>query len=94
MITAFVLLSVSRDQVHTVAARLAELPGIAEVHSVAGRWDLVAVLRVPNNDQLADLVTEKIRAIDGITASETLIAFRVVSRHDLERMFAIGNEGV
>jgi DNA-binding Lrp family transcriptional regulator len=93
MITAFVLLNVARDQVNEVAARLAELDGVAEVHSIAGRWDLVAVLRVADTDRLADLVTEKIRAVAGILGSETLIGFRVVSRHDLERMFSIGMEG-
>jgi DNA-binding Lrp family transcriptional regulator len=92
VITAFVLLSVEADQVKPVADALADLDGVAEVHSVAGRWDLVAVIRVGGNDDLADLVTDKIRAVRGIVKSETLIGFKVVSRHDLERMFAIGLE--
>ena len=92
MITAFVLLNVARDRVNEVAARLAEVDGVGEVHSMAGRWDLVAVLRVADNDRLAELVTDGIRAIDGIVGSETLIGFRVVSRHDLERMFSLGME--
>lgn len=90
MLTAFVLLGVEADRVNDVAEALAALDGIAEVHSVAGRWDLVAVIRVKSNDELADLVTEKIRAVPGLTASETLIGFKHVSRHDLERMFSIG----
>lgn len=92
MITAFVLLSVESDQVNEVADALASLDGVAEVHSVAGRWDLVAVLRVRTNEKLASLVTERIRSVRGITASETLIGFKVVSHHDLERMFSIGLE--
>jgi DNA-binding Lrp family transcriptional regulator len=92
MLTAFVLLNVARDRVNDVAARLSELDGVGEVHSVAGRWDLVAVIRVADNDRLAELVTDGIRSVDGIVGSETLIGFRVVSRHDLERMFAIGME--
>lgn len=92
MLTAFVLLSVDPGEVNTVADALAALDGVAEVHSVAGRWDLVVILRVSNNDQLASLVTDKVRAVPGITASETLIGFKVVSRHDLERMFSIGLE--
>ena len=71
---------------------LAAFEGVAEVHSVAGRWDLVVVIRVGTNDDLADLVTEKIRAVRGIVRSETLIGFKVVSHHDLERMFGIGME--
>lgn len=92
MITAFVLLSVDGDRVQEVADTLAAFDGVAEVHSVAGRWDLVAVIRVASNDQLAGLVTGHIRGISGIRKSETLIGFKVVSRHDLDRMFSIGME--
>ena len=92
MLTAFVLLSVEADKVAEVADALAALDGVAEVHSVAGRWDLVAVIRVADNDRLASLVTGEIRAVPGITGSETLIGFKVVSRHDLDRMFSIGME--
>jgi hypothetical protein len=50
------------------------------------------VIRVRSNDELADLVTGHIRAVQGIERSETLIGFKVVSRHDLDRMFSIGME--
>ena len=90
MVTAIVLLNTERDKVNDVAGELVELDGVSEVHSVAGRYDLVAILRVGTNDALAELVTEKIRAIAGITDSETLIGFRVHSKHDLERLFSIG----
>jgi len=90
MVTAIVLLNTERDAVNDVAEALAALDGVSEVHSVAGRVDLVAILRVRANDELATLVTEHIRQIDGITDSETLIGFRVHSKHDLEKMFSIG----
>jgi len=89
MVTALVLLNVERAQIHQVAEQLADLPGISEVYSVAGRYDLVAVIRVKTNEALADLVTEKIRQVRGIEATETLIAFRAYSRHDLEAMFSV-----
>jgi DNA-binding Lrp family transcriptional regulator len=92
MVTAIVLLNADRGHVNTVADTLAGLDGVSEVHSVAGRYDLVAILRVPENDDLADLVTDRIRQIEGITRSETLIGFRVHSSHDLERLFSIGME--
>ena len=60
--------------------------------AVAGRVDLVAVIRVANNERLADVVTSQMLGIPGITRTETLIAFRVFSRHDLEQMFSIGAE--
>jgi len=89
MVTAIVLINTERDKVNDVADHLVTLSGVSEVHSVAGRY-LVAILRVPDNAALAELVTEKIRHLEGITDSETLIGFRVYSDHDLERLFSIG----
>jgi len=90
MVTAIVLLNTKRDKVNDVADEMAALDGVSEVHSVAGRVDLVAILRVAENDALATLVTNEIRQTDGITNTETLIGFRVHSSHDLEQMFSIG----
>lgn len=92
MVSSVVLLSIERDRINQVAEELAAMPGISEVFSVAGRYDLVAILRIPDNEALADLVTNKMLQVSGIIDSETLIAFRVFSRHDLESMFAIGFE--
>jgi DNA-binding Lrp family transcriptional regulator len=92
MVTAIVLVNCTRDAVNDVADTLAGREGVSEVHSVAGRVDLVAIIRVAENEQLADLVTEHIRQIEGITDTETLIGFRVHSSHDLENMFSIGME--
>ena len=92
MVSALVLLNTTRGKINNVGEQLAQLKGVTEVYSVAGRVDLVAVIRVPNNDDLAQLVTEKMLHIDGITHSETLISFRVFSRHDLETMFSLGME--
>jgi DNA-binding Lrp family transcriptional regulator len=90
MVSAVVLMKVGPGEVNRVAEELAGLKGITEVFSVGGRFDLVAILRVPDNDALAALVTEHMLKVKGITDSETLIAFRVFSRHDLESMFSIG----
>ena len=92
MVSAIVLLNVERDKVNTVAEKLADMAGISEVYSVAGRYDLVAIIRVKENEQLADIVTNHMLKIEGIIKSETLIAFRVFSRHDLENLFSIGME--
>ena len=91
MNTALVLLTVARDKVNTVAEALAEMEGITEVYSVAGRYDLAVVIRVKDNDQMAELVTNHMLKVEGILTSETLMAFRVHSRHDLESMFSIGS---
>lgn len=90
MVTAIVLLNAARGQVQEVAGALAEAEGVSEVYSVGGRYDLVVILRVPDNEALADLVTGKLQKMPGIEETETLIAFRAQSRHDLESMFSIG----
>ncbi len=90
MVTALVLLNVSRHKVNTIAETLADMAGITEVYSLAGRYDLAVIIRVRDNDQLAELVTQKMLKVEGIVKSETLVAFRVHSRHDLDSMFSIG----
>ena len=92
MVSSIVLLRVAHGRINDVGEQLAAIDGISEVFSVAGRYDLVAILRVPDNEALAELVTEKMLHVEGIVDSETLIAFRVFSRHDLESMFSIGIE--
>ncbi len=92
MVSAIVLLNVDRDKVNAVAEKLADMKGISEVHSVAGQYDLVAIIRVKDNEELAELVTNHMLKVNGITRSQTLIAFRVFSRHDLEAMFSIGEK--
>ncbi|HEX9829811.1 MAG TPA: Lrp/AsnC ligand binding domain-containing protein [Bacteroidota bacterium] len=92
MVSALVLLNVERDKVNSIAETLAATEGITEVYSVAGRYDLAVIIRVKQNEQLADVVTKKIRSLDGIEKSETLIAFRAYSRYDLEMAFSLGME--
>jgi DNA-binding Lrp family transcriptional regulator len=90
MVTAIVLVTCEVDQVPATAQALVDLDGVSEVYSVAGDWDLVAILRVRDHEDLATLVTEHIRAVGGIAATQTMIAFRTYSRHDLEQMFSVG----
>ena len=92
MVSAVVLLKCKRNMINAVAETLAGIDGISEVFSVAGAYDLVAILRVRDNNTLADLVTSEMLQVDGIVDSETLIAFKVFSRHELESMFEIGIE--
>ena len=92
MVSTIVLMNVEPNHINDVAAALAELNGVSEVFSVAGQYDLVAIIRVKTNEEMAELVTEKMLNVDGIMRSETLIAFRVFSQHDLESMFSIGME--
>lgn len=90
MISALVLMNVKRGEAAKVGRSLAKMAGITEVFSVAGRYDLVALIRANNSERLAELVSSEIAGIEAITHTETLISFKVFSRHDLESMFSIG----
>ncbi len=92
MVSAIVLLSLKRDRITPTAERLAEMDGVTEVYSVAGQYDLAVLVRTTDNESLAALITDHLLKEEGIIRSETLIAFRVYSRYDLERMFSIGME--
>jgi DNA-binding Lrp family transcriptional regulator len=87
MTTAVILLNVEGMETNRVAESVASLEGVTEVYSVAGNYDLVAIIRVAANEALADLVTDKIRSIPGILASQTLIAFRAYSPAEVNALF-------
>lgn len=90
MINAVVLMKIRNDRINDVAQILLELKGVSEVYSVAGQYDLVAILRASDDEGIASLVTDEMLKIEGMISSETLIAFRAYSKYDLERMFSIG----
>ena len=92
MVTAIVLVTSEVDQTPETAQARAALDGVSEVYSVAGDWDLVAVVRVRDHDDLAATVTEHIRQVHGVATTNTLIAFRTYSHHDLDQMFSVGFE--
>lgn len=91
MTTAVVLIEAERDAMSTLGGALADLDGVAEAYSVTGEWDFVAVVRVPRHDQLADVVTGALLKLPGVARTQTMVAFEVFSKHDLESMFSIGN---
>ena len=90
MVTAIILIKTERARTMAVGEALAAMEGISEVYTVAGRYDLVAMVRVARNEDLADLVTGHLRDLEGIDSTETLLSFRAYSRHDLESLFSIG----
>jgi DNA-binding Lrp family transcriptional regulator len=92
MISALVLINVQRRMVNATAQALLEIPGVAEVYSVTGEYDLVAILRLAQHEDLAEVVTERMTKIDGIIQTRTMIAFKAYSREDLEQAWDIGVE--
>ncbi len=90
MVSAVVLLTIERGAINQVAEKLVELEGVREVYSVAGRYDLVALLRVPDNRAMAELVTEKILSVPSIENTETLLAFKAYNHDDMDAMFSVG----
>ena len=92
MITAIVMIACEADRIPEVAAEVAELEGVSEVYSVAGDVDLIAVVRVREFDQIADVIAGQLDKVSGVLDTTTHIAFRAYSRHDLEAAFSIGFE--
>jgi DNA-binding Lrp family transcriptional regulator len=90
MITAIVHIDCATDSIPEVAERLANLDGVSEVYSVAGHVDLIAIVRVREFDDIAKVIAGGISKTEGVVNTETFIAFRAYSRHDLDAAFAIG----
>lgn len=93
MITAIVLIDCATDAIPEVAQKLAELPGVSEVYSTAGHVDLIAMVRVREFEQIAEVIAGGISKVEGVADTDTHIAFRAYSKHDLEETFAIGFDG-
>ncbi len=94
MITAIVLIQAEVDRIPEVAEALAELDGVSEVYSVTGDVDLIAIVRVRRHEELADVIADRVGKVKGVRHSDTHIAFRTYSQHDLEAAFALGLDEV
>ena len=92
MITTIVLIKAEPQSIGAAATRIAGVEGVAEVYSVSGEWDLVAIVRVAEYERIAEVVTGQIAAVPGITRTQTLTAFRSYSKADLEQAWDIGVE--
>jgi DNA-binding Lrp family transcriptional regulator len=88
---AIVLIQAERTALPELGGQLADVPGVAEAYSITGEWDFAAILRLREQDDLAHVVTEQLAQLPGITKTQTLLAFEVYSRHDLEALFDVGD---
>ena len=91
MTHAVVLIGATRSALPTLGGQLADVEGVAEAYSVTGEYDFVAILRVRNPEEVAQVVTHRFAEIEGIERTQTMVAFEVFSQHDLEALFSIGN---
>ena len=90
MTHAIVLIRADASAVASLGGELADIEGVAEAYSVTGDWDFVAILRLRDPDQLAQVVTTRISGLPGVQRTHTMVAFEAFSRHDLEALFSIG----
>ncbi|REF34892.1 Lrp/AsnC family transcriptional regulator [Thermasporomyces composti] len=90
MITAIVFVQADVARIPEVAQQIAELDGVSEVYSVTGDIDLIAMVRVREHEEIATVVADRLNKVPGVLATETHIAFRAYSRHDLEAAFSLG----
>lgn len=90
MITAIVFIQADVSRIPEVAQEIADLEGVSEVYSVTGEIDLIAMVRVTDHEQIADVVADRLNKVSGVLSTETHIAFRAYSAHDLEAAFSLG----
>ena len=93
MISAIVLINAEVDRIPEVAAAIADLKGVSEVYSVTGDVDLIAIVRVRHHKELADVIADQLNKVSGVQSTQTHIAFRTYSKHDLEAAFSLGLDG-
>ena len=90
MVTAIVMINAEVDRIPEVAEVIAQIPGVSEVYSTTGEFDLVAIVRVRAHEELAEIIPGNVNKVQGVTGTQTHIAFRTYSRHDLDAAFSIG----
>jgi DNA-binding Lrp family transcriptional regulator len=90
MITAIVFVKADVARIPEIAEEIAAITGVSEVYSVTGQIDLVALVRVPSHDDVAEVVADRLNKVDGVVSTETHIAFRAYSRYDLDSAFSLG----
>ena len=90
MITAIVFVQADVSRIPAVATAIADIDGVSEVYSVTGQIDLIAMIRVKEHDDIATVVADRLNKVDGVVDTETHIAYRAYSRHDLEATFSLG----
>jgi DNA-binding Lrp family transcriptional regulator len=90
VISAIVLINAEVDRIPEVAAAIADLKGVSEVYSVTGDVDLIAMVRVRHHEELADVIADQLNKVSGVLGTQTHIAFRTYSKHDLEAAFSLG----
>ena len=92
MLTAFILVKSTREGLTHLGAELADVDGVAEVYTVTGDWDFIAIVRVREHEDLAKVVTQHLTRLRDIDKTQTMVAFQQFSAHDLEAMFGLGLE--
>ena len=90
VITAIVFIQAAVDRIPEIAEEIAQIDGVSEVYSVTGEIDLIALVRVRTHEEIADVVADRLNKVDGVLATETHVAFRAYSQHDLESAFSLG----
>ncbi len=90
MITAIAFVKADVARIPEVASAIADIDGVSEVYSVTGQIDLIAMIRVRRHEDVAEVVADQVNKVPGVTGTETHIAFRTYSRHDLEAAFSLG----
>ena len=76
MQTFFIFVSCQRGQTYAVGrAILRDVPGVREVSSISGKWDLLIKIVVDSREDVGELINDKLAAIEGIRRTKTVVAY-------------------
>lgn len=92
MPTAIVMIDTDQARISEAAAAIADVVGVSAVYSVTGEVDLIAVIKVDDHEDFADVIADRISKTPGIVRTRTYLAFREYSSSDLDAAFALGLE--
>lgn len=90
MINAIVMIDAEASAIPETAQAVADVEGVTEVYSCAGDVDLIAIVKVRDHQQIAEVVTQRINKVSGVKNTATHIAFQSYSSADIEAGFSIG----
>ncbi|MFE5505411.1 Lrp/AsnC family transcriptional regulator [Amycolatopsis japonica] len=73
--SAYILITVEQTSWRTMSAELRKIPFVEHVSLVGGDFDILLLVRTPDNASLRDVVLERLQALDGVRSTRTWLIF-------------------
>jgi DNA-binding Lrp family transcriptional regulator len=73
--SAYIMVTVEQTSWRTMATDLHEIPYVDHVALVGGDFDILLLVRTPDNTTLRDVVLERLQALEGVRSTRTWLIF-------------------